>query len=52
MMKMDSSVNADEMSVSQIHEKLEKGYADIESGNVLEAVKAFEGFRRNIAEKE
>ena len=32
--KVASSVNADMMSVSQIHQKLEKGYADIEKGNV------------------
>ena len=32
--KAANSVNADMMSVTQIHQKLEKGYADIEKGNV------------------
>ena len=32
-----NSVNADMMSVTQIHQKLEKGYADIEKGNVEDA---------------
>lgn len=39
------SVNADIMSVSQIHEKLEKGYSDIEKGNVEDAASAFATFR-------
>jgi len=38
-------VNSDEMSVSQIHQKLEKGYADIEKGNVEDATSAFAAFR-------
>ncbi len=29
------------MSVSQIHQKLEKGYLDIEKGNVEDAASAF-----------
>ena len=32
--KAANSVNADMMSATQIHQKLEKGYADIEKGNV------------------
>ena len=37
--------NADMMSVTQIHQKLEKGYADIEKGNVEDAASAFVAFR-------
>ncbi len=40
-----NSVNADMMSASQIHQKLEKGYADIAKGNVEEAASAFATFR-------
>jgi hypothetical protein len=38
-------LNADMMSVTQIHQKLEKGYADIEKGNVEDAASAFVAFR-------
>ena len=41
--KAASSV--DMMSVTQIHQKLEKGYADIEKGNVEDAASAFAAFR-------
>ena len=40
-----NSVNADMMSATQIHQKLEKGYADIEKGNVEDAASAFVAFR-------
>ena len=43
--KTASTVNADMMSVEQIHRKLEKGYADIEKGNVEDAASAFAAFR-------
>lgn len=43
--KTANSVNADMISVSQMHEKLEKGYADIEKGNVDDAASAFAAFR-------
>ena len=43
--KAASTVNADMMSVEQIHQKLEKGYADIEKGNVEDAASAFTAFR-------
>jgi len=46
--KTESSVNADVMSVAQIHEKLEKGYADIDKGNVVDAASAFEAFRKKV----
>ena len=41
----DVKGNADMMSVTQIHQKLEKGYADIEKGNVEDAASAFVAFR-------
>ena len=43
--KAASSVNADAMTAAQIHEKLERGYADIEKGNVEDAASAFAKFR-------
>ena len=43
--KAADSVNADMMSVTQTHQKLEKGYADIEKGNVEDAASAFVAFR-------
>ncbi|MBO5242128.1 MAG: type II toxin-antitoxin system RelB/DinJ family antitoxin [Lachnospiraceae bacterium] len=43
--KAASTVNADMMYVEQIHQKLEKGYADIEKGNVEDAASAFAAFR-------
>lgn len=43
--KAASSVNADAMTVAQIHEKLERGYADIEKGNVEDTASAFAKFR-------
>lgn len=36
---------ANSVSVTQIHQKLEKGYADIEKGNVEDAASAFVAFR-------
>ena len=41
----DVKGNADMMSITQIHQKLEKGYADIEKGNVEDAASAFVAFR-------
>ena len=41
----DVKENADMMSATQIHQKLEKGYADIEKGNVEDAANAFVAFR-------
>ena len=45
--KAASTVNADMMSVEEIHQKLEKGYADIEKGNTQDAASAFQAFREN-----
>ena len=39
-----STVNADMMSVEQIRQKLEKGYEDMEKGNIQDAASAFEAF--------
>ena len=38
-------MNADMMSATQIHQRLEKGYADIEKGNVEDTASAFVAFR-------
>ena len=43
---MPSDINASEMSAEQIHEKLERGYADYSNGNVYNADDVFEEFRR------
>ena len=50
--KAANSVNADMMSVTQIHQKLEKGYADIEKGNVEDAASAFVAFRESALMKQ
>lgn len=43
--KAARTVNTEMMSVEQIHQKLEKGYADIEKENVEDAASAFAAFR-------
>ena len=43
--KAASTVNTELMSVEEIHRKPEKGYADIEKGNVEDAASAFAAFR-------
>lgn len=43
--KAPADVNADYMTVSKLHEKLEKGYADLESGHVQDAATAFRAFK-------
>ena len=42
---LDVYKRQDMMSATQIHQKLEKGYADIEKGNVEDAASAFVAFR-------
>ena len=37
MQKMNGAINADLMTVEEIHQKLEAGYKDMESGKVREA---------------
>jgi len=44
--KVPASINTDLMSVDEIHELLMAGYSDIEKGNVQDASKAFEKFRK------
>ena len=43
--KAPASVNADGMTAQQIHEKLQKGYEDVEAGRVQDAADAFGRFR-------
>ena len=43
--KTASTVNTEMMSVEEIHRKLEKGYADIEKGNVEDVASVFAAFR-------
>lgn len=45
--KAPASVNADLMSKEELQEKLERGYADFEQGNVQNAALAFQRFREN-----
>lgn len=40
------SINADRMSIVQVHQKLKKGYDDIKNGNVEDPVRAFADFRK------
>ena len=46
MQKMNGAINADLMTVEEIHQKLEAGYKDMESGRVREASEAFTEFRQ------
>ena len=43
--KAERTINADMMTTAEIRSKLEKGYADIEQGNVEDAAEAFRKFR-------
>ena len=45
--KAPDAINADAMTVADIHAKLQKGYDDIEAGNVQNAASAFAKFREN-----
>ncbi|MCL1893625.1 MAG: type II toxin-antitoxin system RelB/DinJ family antitoxin [Holophagaceae bacterium] len=45
--KSPNSINADNMSASQIRDKLNEGLADIESGNERPAREAFAQFRES-----
>lgn len=51
MQKMDGGINADVMSVEELHQKLEAGYKDMESGRVREASEAFTEFRQRHFER-
>ena len=46
--KAPPEVNADLMTPEEIHIKLQKGIAAAEAGEVQEAEKAFEAFRRTL----
>lgn len=45
--KTPASINADLMTSDILHAKLQKGYDDIEAGNVQDAREAFSKFREN-----
>ena len=45
--KAPASVNTAMMSDEDIHEKLQKGYADAEAGNISNAAEVFTKFREN-----
>lgn len=45
--KAPAAINADLMTAEEVHTKLQKGYEDIEAGNVQNAADAFEKFREN-----
>lgn len=45
--KAPASINADTMTNDELHAKLDKGYADIEKGNVQDAAAAFAKFRES-----
>ncbi len=45
--KAPDTINVDLMTTTELHEKLQKGYDDIKSGNVQNAANAFARFREN-----
>jgi len=45
--KTPDTINADQMTAEEIHEKLQKGYDDIAAGKVQNAEEAFKKFREN-----
>lgn len=45
--KAPVSINADLMSVEEIHAKLQEGYDDVRAGRVQDAASAFAKFREN-----
>lgn len=42
---LPKEVNADLMTTKELHAKLQKGYADVEAGNVQDAAEAFAKFK-------
>ena len=46
--KVPESINADTMHSDGLHEKLRKGYADMEVGKVQNAAEAFMKFREKV----
>ena len=45
--KAPQSINADLMSIEEVHAKLQEGYDDIKAGRVQDAASAFARFREN-----
>ncbi len=45
--KAPETINADLMTTTDLHEKLKRGYDDIQAGNVQNAANAFTRFREN-----
>lgn len=45
--KAPDTINADLMTTEELHAKLQKGYDDIEAGNVQNAANAFAKFRES-----
>ncbi|MCM1087178.1 MAG: hypothetical protein NC419_03410 [Muribaculaceae bacterium] len=45
--KVPDIINADRMTIEQLHAKLQKGYDDIGAGRVQNAEKEFAKFREN-----
>lgn len=45
--KAPNTINADFMTSEELHEKLQRGYDDIEAGNVQYAATAFAKFRES-----
>lgn len=45
--KVPDTINADLMTASELHTKLQKGYDDIETGNVQNALDAFAQFKES-----
>ena len=45
--KAPDTINMDVMTEDEIHKRLQKGYNEIEEGNVQDAASAFEKFRGN-----
>lgn len=45
--KVPAAIHADAMTAEEIHQKLEKGYNDIEAGRIQNAAEAFARFREN-----
>lgn len=45
--KVPDTINADLMTTTKLHAKLQKGYDDMEAGNVQDAESAFAKFRES-----
>lgn len=45
--KAPDAINADLMTTAELHAKLQKGYEDIDTGNVQNAANAFAKFRES-----